>query len=244
MPRERRRKSGPRDRPDITPLIYGDPDANLAIERVTSPEGIDAFVKYLRTVFFRKWIGYEPILVVSRPHISDTMKEAQERRLLTPDNYASGLWNQTFRNYPGTVDNLQASFVPFDSELTAVQTPYVHRLSAVTFRVEGVMHSEVGVTEGEVRRKYSLVLNHLGKPNILPQRLLDQALIFYSREETRERRAVQLSTAIENTDEVRRIISEAHDRVYRSRLAAEAAERKGGFTRPAQAGLPGLGKRS
>lgn len=71
MSLEHRIQRVPRNRPDITPVIYGDSSAASAIARVNSPERIDAFVYYLRAEFFRQWLGYEPPLVADRPIFSN-----------------------------------------------------------------------------------------------------------------------------------------------------------------------------
>ncbi|MBI3486222.1 hypothetical protein HY025_04785 [Candidatus Daviesbacteria bacterium] len=237
------RKNRPVNRPDIVPVIYQDSRARRALADVKSPEGIDEFIRILRKSFFPRWLGYEPPLILVHPYLPKIMAEAQGSGLLTPDNYASAMWNHGFLHYPGVVNNLQASFVPFDAHLAQTQQEYVHRLSAVTFMVKGEMHSETGALEGEARRRYVLFLNHLGIPNNLPRRLLSQGLTFYSPEELWNKRAVLMSTAVENNHEVKRVIHEANERVYSSSMVAKAVERKG-IIHPLQGGLPGLGKSS
>ena len=230
-------------KPDIVSVVYGDPRVETAIEMVRSPEGIDNFVQYLRQGYFSRWLGYTPPLILSHPPLSKMLQEALERGLLTPDNFASVMWNQSFQHYPGTVGNIRASLIPFEANLAETNPKFVHRRSVVTFGVEGDLISEVGANEGTVRRKYMMYVGHLQKPNVVPRQWLDQALRFYSQEDLWNLRAVHLNTALDKAPDVIHKVSAASQRVWNSRRVASGVERKG-ISHPMQGGLPGLGKSS
>ena len=235
--------SNKKSRPDITPKAQTDRRVQEALKRVRTPGDIDAFVRFLREAHFNHWLGYVPPLILIEPVVLKPLYVGQERGLLTPDNFASAMWNASFRGYDGSTGNLRASSIPFDANLAKAKLPFIHRSSSVTFMVVGDMYSETGFLEGQARRKYMLYLGHLTQPNVLPRRLLDPALRFYNPEELWNKRAVRIATALDNAREISRIRDLVHDRVHASYKIATTVQRRG-IEHPFQGGLPSLGESS
>lgn len=227
------------------PLIYRNRAAQEALGRIRTAKDIDRFVSFVMTTHFRDWLGYKPPLIIHDPQLPGLISRAMDSNigLLTPDNFASAFWNEGIRDYNGTAENLRASFVPFDVNLAKNPKKFVHVLSSVTFMVEGDLLSETRAVEGYARRNYMLYLTHLTKPHAVPRHLLDRALRYYTREELWNKRAVYLTSGLDNGPEIRRIKAANYVRVEGSRRRAELAERKG-LAHPLPGGLPGLGKSS
>lgn len=235
-------------RPFPTPLVFEDERAKQAIAAVKASEGIDAFVLFLRLSHFSHWLGYVPPLIYCTDNINKTLREGMDRGLVNPNNFASAIWNDTFRGYKGLVNNLHASFIPLDEKAAKVvgsgnPARFIHGPSAVPFMVQADMLSETGAFEGRAIRRYVVFINHLTNPNVVPEYLLTQAQRFYSREELWNKRAARLSSAMVNGKEVRRIKVSVGRRVHESWVRATAAEKRD-IEHPFQGGLPGLGKSS
>ncbi len=238
-----RRDSKQRGRPDIMPRAETDGRVQEALRTVNTPSSIDRFVRFLREVHFKRWLGYVPPLILIDPQLPKLLWEGQEQSLLTPDNFASAMWNASFRGFDGSTGNLHALSIPFEANLAKTSQPFIHRSSSVTFMVVGDIYSETGSLEGQARRKYMLYLDHLGIPNVLPERLLNFGLRFYDREELWNKRAVRIASELDNAKEIRTIKGLVHDRVHESYKIATSVYRRG-IKHPLQGGLPSLGKSS
>lgn len=229
-------------------ISRGTPIQTELQELLTSSHPLDILVDRLRKGRFANRLGYVPPILLDRPleNLPPEFVEAARRYLIIPDNFASAMFNYSFRSWPGTISNLKIIPTRIDSinsanDFLQIKNEFIAPDSVVSFLAQADLISLGGQKQGEVKREYALYTTKEGVRIGAPQHLLDQVQLFYPGVDFRNTRVVWLASKTRDSTDTKQAIRSSRAIVDESIKKGRKIEGAAVF-HPAQGGLPSLGK--
>lgn len=211
-------------------------------EGIATASDIDQVVNCLRTKVYRSYFGYIPPLLYDE-NLPFLPGEGARRKIISPEQFASAVFNNDVRLYSGSVENFCVQLLPPDITPTRIPHAVIDPDLITTFLVNADLVSLAGKTEGTAQRSYTLYTTSRDVHTRVPRHFLDQGLEFYDSDTLWTRRVLWFTSKRVNQHEWRPALYSDKVKQENAKERAKVVERKN-LAHPFQAGLPSLGKNS